>query len=350
MDGLFPVPGRRRLSRALTAVCVLSAAVYAALAAIPRFFGKDVGAGYAAVDKSLCALAADGSADLLIGGDSRAKQQIIPHLLDSLTGFRSVNVAEAITFGGDLPTLANSLAHYPEALEKAKVLVVSVSVPGYNDLAFDDLPAASVLNWAPMDHLRALLHAPRKYARYLTGAYLPFLKRHVLHRIRGTGYACGDGAPLPSALIAARGFRPDTGTSVHQPPSAPPKAADFLLDGGRRRAFARALDRLAAGPARAIVLYQAPMAPSWRKDPAYAVEVEVEERFGALLAADAARQPKAVFLDFFKSPPAGLADPHFVDNYHLNPEGAAIFTRAVAAALRDSLTDGRPARGIRSGP
>lgn len=312
--------------------------MFALLTAIPAFFGNEVGAGYASVDRNLCALAADGSVELLIGGDSRAKQQADPIILEAETGLKAVNVAEAITFGGDLPTLANALAHYPEALAKRPILLVSVSVTGHNDLAFNDLPAASVLNWSPLDHLGAARLAPGTYARYLFGWYLPFLKRQALHHWRGTGYACGDGAPFPATLLESRGYRP----SIHTPPPpGPPRGeAEFLLDGGRRRAFAKALEKLSDSPVRAIFLYQAPMAPDWQADPARHLDVEMETHFGDLVAEDATRHAKVRFLNFFRNPPEGLSQGHFADNYHLNAEGAALFSRALAEAIPDSLKPG----------
>jgi hypothetical protein len=348
MDSMLPSmrPLLIRVLRPVFLGCLAAAlGLFALLAAVPALFGDAVGAGFASVDRNLCALASDGSAELLIGGDSRAKQQADPLILEAETGLKAVNVAEAITFGGDLPTLANALAHYPKALEARPMLLVSVSVTGHNDLAFEDLPAASVLNWSPLDHLGAALRAPGSYARYLFGWYLPFLKRHALHAWQGTGYACGDGAPFSPALLASRGYRPSAQTP---PPPGPPRdAEDFHLDGGRRRAFASALEKIAATPVRAIYLYQAPMSPDWQADPSRRVDVEMERRFGELVSEDAARHHKVRFLDFFRAPPAGLSQVHFADNYHLNAEGAALFSKALADAIPDSL---KPGPGIRTRP
>jgi hypothetical protein len=298
-----------------------------------------VGAGFAGVDLSLCVLGSAGSAEILVGGDSRAKQQVDPILLEELTGKRAINVAEGITFGGDLPTLANALRKYPRILAREPVLIVSVSVTGFNDLALDDLPAASILNWSPRDHARVAARNPGKYFRFLFGWYVPFLQRHVLHKIRKTGFDCAEGARLPPALMAARGYRPGRQHAESLKPDAgrrPRTQADFLLDGGRRRAFIQALGWLAASPAKAILLYNAPMSREWQADPAHAVDVEMEHRFADLVAAEASRHAKVHFVDYVRNPAPELDSSHFSDNYHLNETGAALFTRRLAALLMDS--------------
>lgn len=349
-------PGRASFSPrglwtwALAASALPPLAGLLALSALPALFGKDVGAGFSAVERSLCALAPDGSAHILIGGDSRAKQQVMPDVLDSITGLKAVNVAESATFGGDLPTLANVLRKYPRVLESGPVLVLSVSVPGLDDLDFAALSASAVLNWTARDHLRAAGRKPREYFRYLRGWYLPFLKRHLLHRIRKDDFACEEGFRLAPALMASRGFRPDT---QRLPPPGPAsdsgrrdrrRREDFLLDGGRRRAFARSLEWLARSPAKAILLYNAPMTSEWKADPGHAVDVEMERRLSDLVAAEAARHAKVRFLDFHREHPPELERRHFADNYHLNLEGAPLFSRRIGEYLvREGLVDGKPA-------
>lgn len=335
--GSFPI--LRFLRRAAWALVFILAAAFGFLALIPSLFGKDVGAGFASVDASLCVLASDGAAEIVVGGDSRAQAQVDPLLLEELTGKRAVNVAEGITFGGDLPTLVNALRGYPQVLAKRPILILSVSVTGFNDLAFADLPAASVFNWSLRDHARAALRRPGKYFPFLFGWYGPYLKRHILHEIRGTRFRCADGARLPPAVLASRGFRPlpprpdSLRLRVGREPRSP---SDFLLEGGRRRAFIQALDWLAASPARAILLYNAPIVPEWQSDPAHALDMEMEHRFADAVAALTAPRPKVRFVDFVRNPLPDLDRTRFADNYHLDAAGAALFTRHLAARLADS--------------
>jgi lysophospholipase L1-like esterase len=96
------------------------------------------------------------------------------------------------------------------------------------------------------------------------------------------------------------------------------------------------LDWLAASPAKAIVLYNAPMSREWQADPAHAVDLEMEQRFADRVGRDAARHAKVHFVDFVRNPPPELDRTHFADHYHLNATGAALFTRRLAALLADS--------------
>ena len=323
------------------------ALVFAALSSIPFFFGRDVGSGFASVERRLCARDRDGSADILIGGDSRAKLLLDPAVFDSLLGRRAVNVAEMVNFGGDLPTLVNVLRKYPQVLAGGPVILVSVSVPGHNDLDFAGLTAAGVLSWTAGDHARAAWRAPSAYVRYLSDWYLPFLRRHVAHALEGDGFACTDSVALPASQMAAAGFAPDF--RVYDPGKPDPRRRhrtleDFLLDGGRDRAFVRALEWLAASPARAVVLYNAPVAPvpEGGEGPSARLEREMEARFAERVLAAASGHPKVRFLDFVRDPPPELLPEHFADNYHLNAKGAALFSRRMAAYLEGDGLVSRP--------
>lgn len=335
----FPAPSRLRrwTFLALFAAAALVCAALAALAAIPALFGEDVGAGFASVERGLCALDRDGSARLLVAGDSRAKVNVDPRVLDSITGLRAVNIAEIVNFGGDLPTLANVLRKYPRALEGGPVLIISVSVPGINDADLGGITAAGVLAWSPRDHARVALRKPGAYADFLATWYLPFLKRHVIHAWKQDGFACSEDISVSPAQVESRGFRPMTGVADPDRPDprrkSPVTRKDFILDGGRARAFEAALAWLAASPARAIVLYNAPLLPGWGKRPGEEIDLAMEAEFAARVSEAAKSHAKVRFLDFTADPPPELGPEHFADNYHLNLRGAALFSRRLGEYL-----------------
>lgn len=332
----FPAP-RRLLAACLAAPIAVLGLVFAGLAVLPVLWGHEVGAGFASVEASLCVLGRDRATSLVIGGDSRAKALLDPLILDSIAGRRAINVAENVNLGGDLPTLVNALRKQRGILEGEPVFLISVSVFGHNDLEFGGMTAAGILAWAPWDHVRAAWRKPSNYFAFLGSWYLPFLKRHLRHARQGTGFTCTDEVGLPRALAEARGFRPDT--MVGSPEGAarrrkaPPTESDFLLDGGRARAFTEALAWLAASPAQAIVLYNAPILPGWGSRPGEEIDLRMEEEFSALVARAASVHPKVSFLDFVKDPPPELRPEHFADNYHLNDKGAALFSRRIGEHL-----------------
>lgn len=315
---------------------------FAGLSLVPALFGKDVGAGFASVERSLCALGPDGSAKILVGGDSRAKLLVNPLILDSMLGRKAINIAEMVNFGGDPPTLVNVLRKYPQVLASEPILVMSVSVPGLNDLDLGGLTASAVLNWRAWDHARVAWIEPRIYSAFLFDWYLPYMKRHILHKLRGDGYVCEEGETLPPAQMASLGFRPDTSRFDPAVPDPrrkrPVSRAQFLLDGARLRSFRESLEWLVRSPVKAIVLYNAPIVPGWGNRGDHAVDMEVEEEFAAIVSKESGRHPKVRFLDFVREPPPDLGPEHFCDNYHLNDRGAALFSRRLGAyLLREGL-------------
>lgn len=330
-------PPRRLLRWATLALLASAILAFAAFAAVPALYGEDVGAGFASVERKLCALDRDGSARLLIAGDSRAKVNLDPRVLDSISGLRAVNIAEVVNFGGDLPTLANVLRKYPRVLEGKPVLLISVSVSGHDDADLSGITASGVLNWSPRDHARVALRKPRAYAHFLTAWYLPFLKRHLVHAWKKDGFACTEEVTLPTALLESRGFRPETRVADPTRPDPGRKATvtreDFILDGGRARAFEAALAWLAASPARAIVLYNAPLLPGWGERPGEEIDLALEAEFAGRVSAAAQPHAKVRFLDFTAHPPPELRPEHFADNYHLNEKGAALFSRRLGEYL-----------------
>ncbi|HKP97379.1 MAG TPA: hypothetical protein VJ385_16655 [Fibrobacteria bacterium] len=310
------------------------AAGLAALSAVPALFGREVGAGFASVERSACVLDRDGAARIVVAGDSRAKSQLIPALITARTGERCVNIGEALDFGGDLATLVNVLRKNPGMLATGPMLVISVSMDGVNDMSVENAPAATLYNFSLADHLRLTAGRPLEYPRFLAASFLPALKRDALHRWRGDGFACGEGVYLPPAILAAGGYRPFQG----QPPG-PSAAAGrgkpgrYLLEGARWKVYRQSLSWLAASPARAVVLYDAPMDPEWLRSPEGRAPAAAESRFAAMAAREASLHAKVRFLDFFSRPVPELGPGDFYNGNHLNAAGAAIFTRILADSL-----------------
>jgi hypothetical protein len=315
-----------------TAVCAALAAM-AMLAAVPALFGKETGAGFAAVEQTLCALDRDGSAGLVIGGDSRAKSQAVPAILEAETGLPGVNAAEALNFGGDLATLVNALRKQPRILASRPVLLLSVSMDGVNDMSFANTPAAALFQYRPWEHARLVWESPRDYPAFFAGTFLPALKRQAGHAWHGDGFACDEKVYLSPVLAAAGGYRPFQGQAPGSGISLG-KPGRYLIDGARWRVFRESLRWLAASPARALVLYDAPFDSVWlaanRGTPGLAAEI----RFAEMAGREAARYPQAHWLDYFDRPPAALSHGDFHNGSHLNDAGAAKFSRILADTLR----------------
>jgi hypothetical protein len=309
----------------------LALIAWGCFASVKALFGKEIGAGYTGPASTLCALDRDGSAGIIVAGDSRAKTQINPAVLEERTGLNSVNAAEIISLGGDLTTLVNALRRQPAALASNPVILLSVTMRGMNDHSIENIPAATLWNWTAFDHARVALRKPARYWRFLKGKYLPTLRREALHQWRKDGFACGGDVYLSPGLMESKGYRPYAGRAREPLPS---DTGGWVIDGGSWRAFRASLDWLDRSPAKAILIVDAPLDPAWRRAALDAEWEGLQTRFTGMLMEEAAKHAKVRFLDFVSKPVLDLDTSYFYDGYHFNKVGADLYT----AYLADMLT------------
>lgn len=306
----------------------------AGLALLPPLFGEAPAVGVSKVEHSLCVLNADGSAGILVAGDSRAQYNLIPGVLEEMTGKRTVNVAQFIHLGGDPISLVNALRRRPDALAAHPTVILSVTIDEVNDLAFKGLPLVGVLNWGVADHLRVLWERQKAYPRFLVGTLLPGAARISRDRWKGEDFRCDAEVYRPPRVLAERGFYGYEGRRTEAKWSMPRQAEDYLLDGGQRKALRKALDWLAASEAGRIVLLNAPIDTAWLRNSDGDVPMAMQARFADLLREEAARHPKITYLDFFRDPIPELVDSLYYDPLHLNRRGAEVFSRHMGWQLR----------------
>lgn len=329
----------KRNTRATAAAAILSAFFIlplAFLALLPPLLGREPAVTVSPVDQALCILCAldsSGPTGVLVGGDSRALYNIIPSVVDSATGGKSANVAQWIHLGGDAISLVNALRRYPRIMESKPVIVVSVTLDGLNDLGFKGMPMATMMNWSPIDHLRAAYHRPRAYPRYFAAAVAPAAARMILRRLQGERFVCDGNVYRPPRLEADRGFVAYEGRKTEGLWSLPGNEKDYLLEGGNLRALRKALAWLSASQAERIVVFNAPIDAAWLARTDGPVAMAMEARFSDLMARETAKYPRIEYLDFHRNPLPELEDRHFYDQTHLNHEGAILFSRHLGARL-----------------
>lgn len=289
-------------------------------AAVRAVFGEAIGAGYHGPAVNLCVLDRDGSAGILIAGDSRAKTQIDPFILAARTGSPAVNVAEAFPFGGDMTTLVNSLRAHPRALADSPLVLISISLLSANDRSLDDQSMPGAWNWSARNHLRLAMAVPGRYLRWMSERFLPSLLREARHRRNGETFACTDEVGLPPAQLEKRGYRPYTGSN---PQSFGNDGKGWMIDNGAWDNILRGVEWLERSPARAVILVDAPI---WRERGIAGIGrewAEQQDRFGRNAATAFAGRPKVRFLDLSEAPAEmGLDTAHWFDMYHLNSLGA----------------------------
>ena len=306
------------------------------LALLPPLLGREPAVTVSPVDQALCILCAQdssGPAGILVGGDSRALYHVIPSVVDSATGRKSVNVAQWTHLGGDPITLVNVLRRYPQVMAAKPIIVLSVTLDGMNDLGFKGMPMATMMNWGPFDHLRAAYHRPRAYPKYFATAIAPAVATMIRHRLKGERFICDGNIYRPPRLEANRGFEAYEGRKTEGFWSLPGKEKDYLLEGGNLKALRKALAWLSASQAERIVVFNAPIDTAWLARTDGPVAMAMEARFSELMFRETAKYPRIEYLDFHRDPLPELEDRHFYDQTHLNHEGAILFSRRLGALL-----------------
>lgn len=262
------------------------------------------------LEGKLDALLADGIV-VIVAGDSRAEEQVIPAEVEARTGLRAVNVATA---AGDLVTLSNALKRRGIPAS-ARALIVSTSLFQVNDGAIDPpyISTACFLNMTAWE--RAKIYLDR-----LSTPSSPLDFRFVEEppvamtgaRLREHGFIANDktlSLPLPKVLLNAH-----------------PWYRSLSLHGARWRVFREALGRLAATGLR-IYLVDPPVSPAWRAYTAGTFVDAAEREFAGMLDKAALTWPTVRALDFYTIPEPTLGNEQFADIQHLNGTGAQRFTQ-----------------------
>lgn len=311
-------------------------------ALIPRLIGDKVGAtfsGRSNTELLLCGLNRDGRIPILVGGDSRAKLQVIPAVVKAETGRECLNIAETLPFGGDITTLANGLRKNPGSLAAHPMLVVSVSMLAIDDLNFAETANAMAFNWSPADHARVLSRRPAAYGRHLLGRFLPAVKRELMRGVRGTGFTCPDsGVYVAPYLAGSMGYYfNDSGRLPARFHEEEEGRRSYLIEGGNWKSFRKSLAWLARSQARHILLYNAPFNPKWLRERPDSELRRAENRFSGMVSELVQGNPRVTFLDFHRNPLPEIDSTCFIDRSHLNAKGSALFSRILADSLRNRM-------------
>lgn len=311
---------------------------------IHRVAGETIPAGLNGPEAGLCGMDRDGSVSILVGGDSRAKMQIIPQILTEHTGKSCINISEIMPFGGDLTTLANTLRKHPEYLAQKPTLVLSVSSNQVNDFDLDKNPLTMTFNWGLPTHLRFAAHAPGKYFPFLFSRLLPSLKKELIHDWRGDRFACSDEVYYPPLLAASKGFR---GSTDHEVAGTFPEEERvdkdrFMIEGGNWDSFKRSLDWISKSDAGRIVVFHAPYNPKWMKMFPGSELRKNETRFSDNLRDLLRGYPEITLLDFYRNPDPLLDSSHFENRSHLNMRGAKVFSGIIARAVGGGIGEKGP--------
>ncbi len=291
------------------------------------------------IERDVCILDGDGTAGIVVAGDSRAKYSLIPSILAEEMGRKCINIAEPITMGGDISTLVKVLRRNPQVLANHPILILSVNLESLNDLGYTGTPVATLWDWSPLDHFRVFLHQPRTYLKYFVREFLPSIKTLTMHKWKGELFHCSEGIYQPPGLLTYQGYEPLQGRKdekeLYRWPSDEQR---YLLNGGRWKAYEAALEWLSQSPAQSVIVYSAPMDTAWVRQAAGPALLNVPARFSKILAEEAVRYPKITFVDLYPDGVPGLVpELHYHDFVHLNQAGAEIFSHYMGKKLAGKI-------------
>ena len=258
---------------------------------------------------------------VIIAGDSRAERQIVPAVVEAITGRKAANIG---VNAGDLVTFANALKRH-QVPSAGRALIVSTSLFQANDGAIDPgyISTACFLNMTLRERLNV-------YADRLSSPLSPL------------DFSLIEGEPkaITDRRLGEQGF---FGVDRHLELPLPevlldnhPWYRNLSLHGARWRVFEEALDRVAASDFR-IYLIQPPVSPAWRAYTAGTFIDGAEREYGAMLSLVARKYANVRFLDFYSDPDARLGNDKFYDIQHVNRSGAETFTTILIQRIGGTL-------------
>lgn len=264
------------------------------------------------------------NAQLLIGGESRALHTFIPGLLTQETGLASANLAVGTGY----------LLQYYEVLKTnsllngRRIILISVSSYEINDGYSDNLPAFKKVVGADAFGIQKLLDMSAYYNQ-LAASYFYDFKR-FMRRDRS------DPLHIDQRLIQSGGYSESTGTFD---PATMGTAGDNLWYKNIRTGGAREQDFVAAikgfaGTNDTVIIYNGPLAPSWRKQIRGTVAEEAERHFDRFVQTTIAPYPNMHYLSLALTDTPELTDADFGDITHVNATGAPVVTNYVIEWLR----------------
>ena len=260
---------------------------------------------------------------VIFAGESRAEYSIIPNEFTRETGYTSANIAVG---EGVLSEMYDSLLQ-AGALNQHRIIIISVSSYEINDHYFDDQPIYwSIIYQEPF--------GPKKmgdlvnYVSLLASSHFDDF-RHFLRRDKT------DRTHMSSQAFKERGYIESSAsyTPSSQTDFQNPWYTNIITDGLKQKEFVQAINGF-GHTNDSIVIYNGPIAPSWRKNLQGTPGPEAEQHFAQVIESAIKPYPNEHFIDFRASDIPVLNDSDFGDTIHLNNRGAPIFTHYLVEMLR----------------
>jgi hypothetical protein len=278
------------------------------------------------------------SPTVLIAGDSRLLNGLIPALFEHELGIRTRNMADAIHFGGNLTTLVLTLKHLsPEARGRIALLIFNMTAYGLDDANPVTLSGSEFNHYSLADQFRTAAISPHLFLRQAWQNFWPNQLRAWRGKRTPPPPSCTLDIPLSARKARHLGFDP----IIDRTPLLGPDLLDSHLPqpfGMRYRHALQMLNEL-QDMGMPMLLFFPPVMEELCGLGHRRQLCEAEWSLPERIARDFPAMRNRI-MDFSRKAPDSLKEEQFVDLYHLDSLGAVALSQALIDSLRQRRADG----------
>lgn len=265
--------------------------------------------------------------DVILCGDSRAERQLVPDVVERMTGLSAVNVA---TKGLDLVTIANCFKKYSILQRRDSIFVISASIFQVNDGAVGEgyTTPACIFNLKWTDQIRLY----KKYLPYLVNKKIEYYIDYLMSNGESAG-ASGKDIPEKGYVGIDKAMKLENDNlNMDLNKVAHPWYKDFTFPGRKWEIFQKALEEIASHGHK-VFIFAPPGCPAWLKLTEDTHFDAAEKEFAVQLAQEARKYENVFFLDFYSESREIFTNEMFYDLQHLNRAGSIRFTEIVSERI-----------------
>tara|TARA_B100001057_G_C22755684_1_gene913664 strand:- start:187 stop:1176 length:990 start_codon:yes stop_codon:yes gene_type:complete len=267
--------------------------------------------------------------NILIAGDSRAEQQLIPKIFEEQYGYNSFNIA---TNSCDLvSTVASINKHYVNSKDKI-LFIISSSSAQINDGAVD----FGYLSYIALTKLTLEEKLKLYKGRYVD--LFTLIRRNTIEDIVSKFNL----NPLSNEVINNKGVKFVDGELQTNLPYTNQELnnhqwyKNISVNGYRKRIFKEAFHIL-GNMQHQFIIMQPPVSPYFRKAIKGTPIEQMEKEYSLLLGNLAKEFDNIEILDYYINDIKELENNMYYDSQHLNKDGALIFSKLVSKEIKNIL-------------
>lgn len=267
---------------------------------------------------------------IVIAGDSRAERQLIPSVIESVTGINTINIA--VSNGELVSTVAAIRSHYHGS---NFIFVISASSWQINDGAVDQgyLSEKCFQKISIFEKYFLFRKEPTDFVRMYVRLIQSTIKSLQDNKV-----------DYDKSIIQTDGFNGVSGnfelldgdSTINQYIQRHKFYKNLSNNGIRYKIFQESLEEI-ANTHSPVIIIQPPISPYGHKIIRNSIIEKAESEYSKKIGELIQSKSNVVYWDFFSNTLPELSDTMYYDYYHLNTNGANIFSHCVANRLQSAL-------------